>query len=102
MQINVIDNGNITSHELNKRGLHLNPRGLGKLGINFIRRMKKIVRIRRVTGSFHKASSFDSEVNSTFFANLRYTEKSDKSAINQLNGTYSKGTLKKEALHEIR
>ena len=26
-----IDNGNMTSNELNNRGLHLNPRGLGKL-----------------------------------------------------------------------
>ena len=31
----------ITSNDLNKRWLHLNPRGLGKLAINFIRRIKK-------------------------------------------------------------
>ena len=43
LQINVIDNGNITSNELNKGGLLLNPRGLGKLDINFIRRIKKFV-----------------------------------------------------------
>ena len=43
LQINIIDNGNITSNELNKGGLHLNPRGLGKLAINFIRRIKKFV-----------------------------------------------------------
>ena len=43
LQINVIDNGNITSNELNKGGLLLNPRGLGKLAINFIRRIKKFV-----------------------------------------------------------
>ena len=35
----IIDNGNITSNELNKRGLHLNPRGLDKLAINFMRRI---------------------------------------------------------------
>ena len=39
--MDIIDNGNITSNELNKGGLHLNPRGLGKLAINFIRRIKK-------------------------------------------------------------
>ena len=41
LQMDIIDNGNITSNELNKGGLHLNPRGLGKLAINFIRRIKK-------------------------------------------------------------
>ena len=30
LQMGVIDNGNITSNELNKGGLHLNLRGLGK------------------------------------------------------------------------
>ena len=43
LQMNVINNGNIISNELNKEGLHLNLRGLGKLAINFIRRIKKIV-----------------------------------------------------------
>ena len=43
LQMDVIDNGNITLDELNKGGLHLNLRGLGKLAINFIRRIKKIV-----------------------------------------------------------
>ena len=38
--MDVIDNGNITSNKLNKRGLHLNPRCLGKLAINFFRRIK--------------------------------------------------------------
>ena len=41
LQMDIIDNGNITSNELNKGGLHLNSRGLGKLAINFIRRIKK-------------------------------------------------------------
>ena len=39
----VIGNGNITSNELNKGELHLNPRGLDKLAINFIRRIKESV-----------------------------------------------------------
>ena len=43
LQIDVIDNGNITSIKLNKGQLHLNPRGFDKLAINFIRRIKKLV-----------------------------------------------------------
>ena len=43
LQMDVINNGNITSNELNKGGLHLNLRGLGKLAINFITRSKKFV-----------------------------------------------------------
>ena len=39
--MDIINNGNITSNELNKGRLHLNPRGLGKLATNFIRRIKK-------------------------------------------------------------
>ena len=35
--MDVIDNGNINSNGLNKGGLHLNPRGLSKLAITFIR-----------------------------------------------------------------
>ena len=42
LQINVINNGNIISNELNKGGLHLNLRGLGKLAIKFIRRTKNL------------------------------------------------------------
>ena len=41
LQMDIIDNGDITSNELNKGGLHLNPRGSGKLVINFIWRIKK-------------------------------------------------------------
>ena len=43
LQMDIIDNGNITSNELDEGGLHLNPRGLGKLAINFVSRIKKIV-----------------------------------------------------------
>ena len=42
LQINVINNGNIISNELNKGGLHLNLRGLGKFAIKFIRRTKNL------------------------------------------------------------
>ena len=34
LQMDIIDNENITSNELNQGGLHFNPRGLGKLVIN--------------------------------------------------------------------
>ena len=40
LQMDIIDNGNITSNELNKGGLHLNPRGLA---INFISRINKFL-----------------------------------------------------------
>ena len=42
LSMETIDNGNITSNELNKGGLHLNPRVLGILAINFMRRIKKL------------------------------------------------------------
>ena len=51
--------------------------------------------------SFHKASNFDTEVNFRLFSSLGYIEKSDKSAINQLNGTNSEESLKNDALNEI-
>ena len=41
LQMDIIDNVNITSHKLNKGRLHLIQRSLGKLAINFIRRIKK-------------------------------------------------------------
>ena len=98
----VIGNGNITSNELNKGELHLNPRGLDKLAINFIRRIKESVTTWRVTRSSHKASSFDAEVNFRFFTNLGYSENADKLAINQLNGANSDKTLKSDVLNGIR
>ena len=101
LQMDIINNGNIiTSNELKKGGLHLNLRGLGKLYINFIRRIKKFV-TWQVTGSFHKAWCSDTEVNFRSYANLGYTEKSNKSAINQLNGINSEKVLKNNALNEI-
>ena len=89
LQMDVIDNGNINSNELNRGGLHLHSRDFGKVAINFIKRIKKFVTTWWVTVSFHKASSFDTEKNFRLFANLGYTEKSEKPAINQLNGTNS-------------
>ena len=44
LQMDIIYNGNTTSNELKKGGLHLNPRGLGKLDINFIRIIKIIAK----------------------------------------------------------
>ena len=44
LQMDIINNGNITSNKLNKGRLHLNPRGVGKLAINFIRRIKKFAK----------------------------------------------------------
>ena len=41
LQMDIIGNGNKASNELSKEGLHLNPRGLGKLAISFIERIKK-------------------------------------------------------------
>ena len=75
LQMVINDNGNITSNEIIKGGLHLNPKGWGNLAINFIRGIKKLVTTWRVTCNFHKASSFDTEVNFRSFANLGYTEK---------------------------
>ena len=43
LQMDMINNRNITSNELKKGGLKLNARSLGKLAINFIRRNKKFV-----------------------------------------------------------
>ena len=79
--MDIIDNGNITSNELNKGGLHLNPRGLSKLAINFIRRIKKFATTCRITGGFHKTSSFNSQINFRSFTYLGNNEKSDQFEI---------------------
>ena len=39
--MDIMDDGNITSNEINKESLPLNPRGLGQPAINFIRRIEK-------------------------------------------------------------
>ena len=41
--MDIIDNVNMTSNELNKDGLQLNPRGSDKLTINFIWRIEKFI-----------------------------------------------------------
>ena len=79
----------------------MNPRGLGKVAINFIRWIKKLATTWCVTSSFHKALSFDSQINFRSFTNLGNTEKSDQSAINRANETSSEETLKIEALSQI-
>ena len=48
-----IGNGNISSNKVNKGGLHLIPRGLGKFTINFIGKIKKIATTWHVTGFFN-------------------------------------------------
>ena len=70
--------------------------------MNIIRRIEKFTTAWQVTSSFHKASSFDSQINFRSFTNLGNIEKADESAINQLNATYSKDTLKNDALNEIQ
>ena len=82
--------------------MHLNPRGLGKLAINFIRRIKKFASTWWVTDSFYKASSFDSQIIFRSFTNLGNTEKSDQSAINRVNETSSEETLKNYVLSDMR
>ena len=89
-----IDSGSISSNELNKGRLHVNPRGIGELTINFFMRIKKFATTLRVTGSFRMASSFDSHINFRSFNSMGNTEKPDSSAINQLNRTYSEEMLK--------
>ena len=75
LQLDVIDNGNITSNELNIGGLHLDLRGLGKLTINCIRRIKKFAATWRANGSFLKATSFDSQINFRSVTSLGNIEK---------------------------
>ena len=101
-QMDIIDNRNITSNQLNKAGLHLNPRGLGKLAINFIRRIKKFATTWWSTGIFHKASSFDFQTNFRSRTSLGNIKKSDQSARNRVNETSSEETLKNDVLNEIR
>ena len=101
LQMDIIGNGNKASNEISKGGLHLNPRGLGKLAISFIVRIKKFATTWRVTGNFHGASSFDSQINFRSFTNLGNTNKSDQSAINWVNETSSREMLKNDVLNEI-
>ena len=101
LQMDVINNGNITSNELNKGGLHFNARGIGKVAINFFRKIKKFATNWLVTSSFHKASRFDSQINFRSFNNLGNTYKSDQSVIHWVNESSSEETLKNDVLNCI-
>ena len=54
MQLDIIDNSNISNAGLSRGGLHLNSQGLGKLAINFIKKINSLKRSWQVAGSFHK------------------------------------------------
>ena len=42
MNISIIDNSNITRDHLGKKGLHLNPRGIGKIAVNFVKSLRNL------------------------------------------------------------
>ena len=44
LQLDIIDNSNISNAGLSYGGLHLNSQGLGKLAINFIKKIKSFKR----------------------------------------------------------
>ena len=44
LQLDIVDNNNITKSELTRKGLHLNDIGYGKLAVNFIRKIKNLKR----------------------------------------------------------
>ena len=44
LQLEIIDNSNISNAGLTRGGLHLNSQGLGKLPINFIKKIKSFKR----------------------------------------------------------
>ena len=44
LQLDIVDNNNITKNELSRKGLHLNDIGYGKLAVNFIRKIKNLKR----------------------------------------------------------
>ena len=44
LQLDIIDNSNISNAGLSRGGLHLNSKGLGKLPINFIKKIKSFQR----------------------------------------------------------
>ena len=54
LQLEIIDNSNIKNAGLSRGGLHLNSQGLGKLAVNFIKKIKSFKRSWQVAGSFHK------------------------------------------------
>ena len=44
LQLDIVDNNNITKNELSRKGLHLNDISDGKLAVNFIRKIKNFKR----------------------------------------------------------
>ena len=44
LQLDIVDNNNITKSELTRKGLHLNDIGYGKLAVNFVRKIKNFER----------------------------------------------------------
>ena len=54
LQLDIVDNNNITKSELTRKSLHLNNIGHGKLAVNFIRKIINFKRSWQVTGSFPK------------------------------------------------
>ena len=53
LQLSVIDNSNIGNAFLSRGELHLNSEGLGKLPINFIKKIKSFKTSLQLAGSFH-------------------------------------------------
>ena len=45
LEVDIYDNSKIGKESLDKKGLHLNPRGSGKIVINFIKKMKNLQKI---------------------------------------------------------
>ena len=41
LQSECINNDNISSHHLGRKGLHLNPKGKGRLALNFMKQIRK-------------------------------------------------------------
>ena len=41
LQSECIENGNISSQHLGRKGLHLNPKGKGRLALNFMKQIRK-------------------------------------------------------------
>ena len=44
LQLDIVNNNNITKSELTRKGLHLNDIAYGKLAVNFVRKIKNLKR----------------------------------------------------------
>ena len=42
LKVDTVDNSNIGKESLGKKGLHLSPKGSGKLAINFMKKIKNL------------------------------------------------------------